>query len=102
MASASEMLDEIAARLVLLRTAHNQPNQAAFARWVGITPQTLNNYEGAYSRLSLDAAMKITRRTRVTLDWLYFGETGGLPYDVFERLTAAENSQNQPPARSAS
>lgn len=102
MASTSKMLDEIAERLVLLRNAHNQPSQAAFARWVGISPQTLNNYEGAYSRLSLDAAMKITSRTRVTLDWLYFGDTGGLPVDVFERITSAAQSQHQPPAKSAS
>jgi len=81
-------VEAIAARLVALRMAYGMA-QSAFAGAAGIAANTYNQYERAISRPELDKAMLICDRFQVTLDWLYRGETAGLPYQTIERLRGA-------------
>lgn len=81
-------LDAIAERLIRLRHATGL-TQSAFAAAAGIAANTYNHYERAKSRPELDKATLICDRFHVTLDWLYFGEMAGLPYQTVERLRAA-------------
>lgn len=90
MAHDSVKPEEIGARLILLREALGFSTSAAFARHVELTPQALNNYERGIGRPDLDAALKIVRRTRVTLDWVYAGEDSGLSVELARLLNAAE------------
>lgn len=60
-------------RLILLIDYFCKGNNAAFAREIGIKPQTLNNWLGR--GLSKDASIKISNRWKnINLSWLLTGE----------------------------
>lgn len=69
----------ISERLRILIDNITSGNQAEFGRLCGIQATTLSNFINCESRISLDMALKIVKTTGVTLDWLYLGETSGLP-----------------------
>lgn len=79
-------IDDIAARLALLREWAGFPVQSSFAERSGIEPSEWNHYEAGRRRLSLNAALKLRRRWRVTLDWLYEGDRAGLSVEVANSL----------------
>lgn len=85
-----ESIPAIAERLVAIREAWPQPNQAAFARFLDLTTQKVNNYERAVARPAIEAAMAYVRKTGVTLDYIYRGERGGLPGIWLEKLAARD------------
>lgn len=57
-----------------------------FADYLGVGRQRWNAFENGAS-LSKEVAFLLKERTRVSLDWLWYGETEGLPPDLAERLT---------------
>jgi transcriptional regulator with XRE-family HTH domain len=89
-------LDAISARLRLIRLAYStlqksDPpiSQSAFARLCGIGVSAWNNLETGDSRIGIDNAMALARRTGASLDYIYFGDPRGLPHALaieIERL----------------
>jgi len=76
-------------RLALLRQFHSD-KAAEFCRKAGIAQSTWNNYETGDRRISLDAAIRLCNRFRITLDWIYRGEQYGLPAEFVDYLRASE------------
>lgn len=83
-------------RLRISRVALGK-SQAELARAVGITPQRWNNYEMGRRPLDIDIAMAICGRTLLTLDWLYRGEMGALPFDIAQRIQPHWRPENGQP-----
>ena len=49
--------------------------------------QSWNNYERGHSRIELDAALRIARKTGVLIDWIYLGlHEDRLPSDIREKI----------------
>jgi len=57
-------------------------SQAEFARLCGITAPAWNNVETGDNRIGIDSAMAAARSTRVTLDYIYFGNSDYVPHII--------------------
>lgn len=92
-----ESREAISARLRLTRRALDF-NQADWCRFVGIAPNTWNQYEKATSpnRISLEEALKVARKTGVGLDWIYRGEEAMLPKRVADALDRLRDEDAAP------
>lgn len=80
-------LDQIAARLALGREAHGL-SPAELCRLTGIKPNTYSQYEGAQRRPRLDEAKLLRRHLGYTLDWIYEGDSSGLPHKLASKIAA--------------
>lgn len=90
---------DIGERLRLLRLALDMSVAAQFAAYIGIEPQTYNNWERGRQRPQLDMALLICRRVPgLTLDWIYLGEAAGLPMGLNDKLIEAAASLPSMPA----
>lgn len=81
--------EAIGHRLKLLREVlgyKGQGNQVKFAKWVGIPKTTWNNYERGIGKISPANLLKLKRKTGVTSDWIYFGDSDELPLNIARRL----------------
>lgn len=78
-------LRAIGERIIQTREALEM-TQADFARFTGISTQSLSNYEVGFRRPQLDQAVQIVRKTGVTLDWIYFGVSSGLPMRIASKI----------------
>jgi len=86
----------MAHRLRLIQQAYSAAQKnarpisdSAFARLCGIGISAWNNVLTGDSRIGVDNAMAICRRTGVSLDYIYFGDLRGLPHELaieMERL----------------
>lgn len=79
----------IAARLKQTRLALGFAVQAEYCTKAGVEPPTYNQWETGKGRPSLDGAMKLCQAYNLTLDWIYYGDPRGLPYDVASRVLRA-------------
>ena len=79
-------------RLAITRQAIGL-SQVDFARKAGIAANTYNQYETGASRPSLDNAVKICDAHRLSLDWIYLGEPGGLSYALADAIRAIRQSR---------
>lgn len=86
MAENRDKYSDVGERLARLRVALGHPTDASFAAYLDISPQKLSNYLRGASRPDLMTAMSIVKRTRVTLDWIYYGEEGGLSLQLVDLL----------------
>jgi transcriptional regulator with XRE-family HTH domain len=80
-------------RLRLLREVlgyKGRGNQKKFAAMVGIGANSWNSYEQGNSRISVINMRKLKRKTGVTSDWVYFGDTDDLPLNIARRLLPPE------------
>lgn len=84
----STSIDAIALRLERTREALNL-SQSEFAEKAGIARNTYNQWEKGKGRPQLDGAIALCNTYQLTLDWIYFGETNGLPYQVASKLVSA-------------
>lgn len=82
MAYGGEGLIDIGARIRILREAMGYDSATLFAAYVGWSPQQLSNYERGYKRPEISMAIRLCKKTGVTLDWIFRGETAGLPLHV--------------------
>jgi transcriptional regulator with XRE-family HTH domain len=82
MADGGEKLSDIGERIRILREALRYDNASLFAAYVGWSPQQLSNYEKGVKRPEVSMAIRLCKKTGVTLDWIYRGETAGLPLHV--------------------
>lgn len=81
-------LEAIARRLERTRTALGL-SQSEFADKAGIARNTYNQWEKGKGRPQLDGAIALCHAYHLTLDWIYFGEVSGLPYQIASRLVNA-------------
>jgi DNA-binding XRE family transcriptional regulator len=81
-----ETKQAIANRLEIARLAVGYSTQQAFAATIGVSPQKWNNYASARDRISLDIALDLCRKHRLTLDWIYRGDPSGLPVALARRI----------------
>jgi hypothetical protein len=88
-AAKPERVEEIpgqADRLRRLWTAYDFPTAAAFARFLDIPLTTYNSFENG-APISRRVVFRICERMPgITSDWLYFGKSDGLPFEVLRRL----------------
>ncbi len=82
----AEQLDAFGKRLRLLREACGYHSQQTFADALGIEKGTLGQYESGRSYPKPDVLGRIRQLTGATVDWLYFGDAGGLPVTLAQRL----------------
>ncbi|MGU3387184.1 helix-turn-helix transcriptional regulator [Methylobacterium sp. D53M] len=85
MTTTADELNATGERLRLLREIHGM-HQAEWARHIGVTRQSWNNYEMGAARISIDAAMILLRKFGVSLDWIYNGEEAMLPKKIADPL----------------
>lgn len=83
---------EIARRLRLLRKAVAS-NAMELVRRTGITKNAWSNYENAFARIGVDAAMKLCKEYGVTLDWIYFGDTEFLRERMAKKIRAVAEQE---------
>jgi transcriptional regulator with XRE-family HTH domain len=69
----------IGARLRQLREFLGYETQTAFANAVGLQRHRYVQYETGERLLTIDAAAAIRSKTHCPIDFLYFGDTHGLP-----------------------
>lgn len=84
-------LDAIAARLRATREAFGL-GQNEFARRAGIASNTYNQYEQAKNIPRLDFANQLCDTYGITLDWIYRGDTSGLPLQIANLLSKVKIS----------
>lgn len=75
----------IAERLRLTREALDL-SQSDLCRRTGVAANTYNQWENAKGRPGLDQAMMLCDGLGVTLDWIYFGDPGCLPYAIASKI----------------
>ena len=80
---------EIGARLALTRRALGYTT-TTMCRMMGSASHgsTYSNYESGIRRISLDHAIELYRRCRLTLPWIYLGELDTLPADIRNKILA--------------
>jgi transcriptional regulator with XRE-family HTH domain len=79
-------LPAIAHRMKLLRLT-TELSAAEFARKAGMTRAMWHNIETGFSRIGIDAAMKLCDKYHITLDWIYRGRHDArLPHGLAKRL----------------
>lgn len=79
----------IGGRIKLIRSAMGM-TPADFSRLTGLSSQLISNYETGYRRPDLDKALIIVQKTGATLDYLYLGDTSGLPVRLANKMSADE------------
>lgn len=80
-------LKGLPARMRLLRFSQGCRSKAAFARKTGIDEDTIGLWEkGGRPTISPANAAKLRATTRVTIDWLYFGDEASLPGQLLREL----------------
>lgn len=89
MPDGSDTQSETAKRLIAVRVMTGR-NQAAFAKWLDVSPQRYGAMEKR-APLSKEIAFLLVRKIPgLTLDWLFFGNTHGLTVDLAARLDEAQ------------
>ena len=71
-------------------------NQADLARVLGISAQRLNNYVRGARPFPIDLAIALCAKYECTLDFLYRGAIGGLPFWMNQRILELEGKIAQP------
>lgn len=83
----------IGRRLKLLREVlgyKGRGMQKKFADEIGIADTTWNNYERGRAKITPLNLRKLKRKTGVTSDWVYFGDSDELPLNIARRLLPPE------------
>ncbi len=85
---------EVAERLIALRESLGYHRPIDFVRFLAtkaITAQHLTNWESGRNTPSISAARHIALKTRVTTDWIFWGDRAGVPHHMIEKLDAWVN-----------
>ena len=85
-----ESREAIAARLRELRLALGY-NQTEFARRIGVSLNSWNNWEKSVSRPKITEACQMARVLGVTLDWIYRAEEASLPKVIIKAFKKARS-----------
>lgn len=87
--------ERIGQRLRLLRSIARE-SQKKYATDAGIDISAWSHYEAGRRRISVEAALRIVGRYHATLDYIYWGQTDGLPGSL-RRAIQANMSHNDNP-----
>jgi transcriptional regulator with XRE-family HTH domain len=84
-------LPAIAHRMKLLRLTTGL-SAADFARRTGMTRAMWHNIKTGFSRIGIDAAIKLCDKYHITLDWIYRGHDARLPHGLAKRLQEVDQT----------
>lgn len=84
-----DSIEAVAARLQRARKVFGLGKQE-FADGAGISPQAYGAFENGRRELSLIAAKKLRKAYKLSLEFLYFGNTDDLPTRISRQLGHAE------------
>lgn len=87
---------KLALRLALTRRALGM-SQKDFAHRAGLKTPAYNQYETATNRPAIEAAAALCRAHRLTLDWIYLGDRGGLRIQLADDIAALAAGQDHAP-----
>lgn len=93
-------IDAMAARLKLTRAALGL-SQAELCRRADLSRNTYNQWERGHGRPDVHYAMRLCDAFGITLDWIYRGQTFGLPSAVAEMVLRSPPHHLASPPRSA-
>lgn len=92
-----ESARSVARRLELTRLALGAKDRQTFARSIGISPQGWSNVTGAApKRIGIDTALTMCKRYGVTLEWIYRGNTYGMPGDLVGKIEELSKIDSKP------
>lgn len=83
---------QIGRRLRRLREHMGHTTQTSFANFVGLQRHRYVQYENGDRLLTLDAATQIRAKTQCPLDYMYFGDTHGLPAALRDLALSPEDA----------
>jgi transcriptional regulator with XRE-family HTH domain len=81
----TDLRREVATRLRRTREAFKM-GQGEFAAAAGIAFNTYNQYEQGARLMRLENAIALCDRFDITLDWIYRGDTSGLPLKTWRMI----------------
>jgi transcriptional regulator with XRE-family HTH domain len=91
---------EVGARLALTRQALGYTTTTMCRMMASASHgSTYSNYESGIRRISLDHALELCKRCRLTLAWIYQGELDTLPADIRNKILALLPNGNQHTSR---
>ena len=59
---------------------------AELCRQTGLATNRWSQYETGERRITLDAALILCERYKITLDWIYFGDESGMPQRIVSKF----------------
>lgn len=68
-------------------------NQTQFAKGAGLRQNRYSQYESGDRPLTLDAAIQISNRYGISLDWLYRGDPAFMPHGLITSLDGKDSSE---------
>lgn len=84
-ATADDIRRSVALRLRRTRTAFGM-QQGEFAAAAHLAVSTYNQYEQGKRLITIENAIVLCDRFDISLDWIYRGEAGGLPLQVWKMI----------------
>lgn len=86
--SGPESTEKVAERLRITRLALGFPKQIDICRDLGDEglAQAWNNWEKGRERISVNSAIALVRKYRLTLDWIFLGIDDGIPAKVARQI----------------
>jgi transcriptional regulator with XRE-family HTH domain len=96
-----ESTKAIGQRLRWTRLALNFRYQADIARKISDDPnfaQVWNNWEKGRDRISVDNAIMLVRKFRLSLDWIFLGDDARLARELSDRIAEIRKA-DPPPAK---
>ncbi len=77
---------DVGGRLRVVRTAAGFATARAFAKELGVEENTLTSWERGLRLIEPEDLDGVRRLTGVTSDYIYYGDSAGLPPVMIERL----------------
>jgi hypothetical protein len=85
----SDLLADEKGRLIAIRKLYDGDNAKSFADRSGFNYNRWNNFERGYP-FPRDAAFQLRRfMPAISIDWIWFGDEGGMPPRLLEELKKA-------------
>lgn len=88
--------EAIAKRLELLPYALRAGSAAAFAKTVGVSPQSWSNYITLRDRITKETIARIALKYPIATDWILLGRPYAMPADILARIAEAEAKRDAP------
>lgn len=83
----------IGERLRHLEIALGKEKQTELCKLTGIKTNTYSQWRHGTRMPARDLAQKFCKATGITMDWLYTGETRGMPYEIMTAILRAERAE---------
>ncbi len=93
MSNDEAFIQEIANRLIWHRTEIVQLTQHQYADAIGVSRARYSQWELGIQRLSIDGAQAIKKKFELSLDFMYFGDIGGLPMSLYKAWVSRLESE---------